>query len=154
VSYVGGLGRMKVSERSEIPVDLIDFEDTQFMFRLDLPEEEIRRLEDSIKRSGQLNPIKVRRKGDRYQIIAGRERAVAVRNLADRTVLADVYENITDEEAFEISILDNLRASLSDLEVANQVRLLRSRLGYSVKDISGIYGWGTDRVYEDRKSVV
>jgi ParB-like chromosome segregation protein Spo0J len=49
----------------------------------------------------------VRLKNGRYQIIAGWERAFAIRRLGDRNVVVDVYEDISDEEACSINVGDN-----------------------------------------------
>ena len=63
-------------------------------------------------------------------------------------MIIELYGDISDLEALEINIADNVvRAELSDLEVALQVKALRN-MGQSVADIAAVYGYKIDRVYD------
>ena len=116
------------SERSEIYADDIDWDDTQFRFRMDFDNNEIQRLAKNISEVGQLNPIKVRLKGHSYQILAGWKRAMAIKLLGNRRIIADVYEDISDREAYRINVADNvMREDLTDLELAHQVKTLKQK---------------------------
>lgn len=90
---------------ASIPIHLIDFNDHQFRFRKDFDHDNVIQLAEDIKKNGQLNATKVRRKRDgRYQIIAGWRRAYAVKHLGDRPLRCDLYDGVTAEQAYRINI--------------------------------------------------
>ena len=77
----------------------------------------------SIRENGLIQPIKVRRRGDRFEIIAGERRWRAHRILADRgeaeTVRAIVEDDVDDETMDLQAIVENLqRADVAPLEEA------------------------------------
>ena len=136
------------SERPEIYADDIDWDDTQFRFRMDFDKDEIQRLASNINQVGQLNPIKVRRKGVHFQILAGWKRAMAIKLLGDRRIIADVYEDITDREAYKINVADNvMRENLTDLELAHQAKTLKQE-NFSIPEISEMHGCKSTKIYD------
>ncbi len=140
--------RSGFSERSEIYADDIAWDDTQFRFRMDFNKDEIQRLAKNINKVGQLNPIKVRPKGHSYQIFAGWKRAMAIRLLGDRRIIADVYEDINDRDAYRINIADNvMRKDLTDLELAHQVKTLKQN-NFSISEISEMHGCKSSKIYD------
>jgi len=117
----------------QIQVDEIDPENGQFMSRLDdiaSDTVDFKRLVDSIKRHGILNPVIVRKRSDKdgkpYQLISGFRRLTALRaSITEKdadgtTVPARVLNNsVTDDEAYQISFTENLaRQDLSLWEIA------------------------------------
>ena len=136
-------------ERMEVPLALIDGSDDTFRFRLEYPESELRPLAQSMAREGLLNPVKLRKKGDKFQVIAGWERLYAAELQEWESVPADVYDGISDSQAYYINFADNqLRSPLSELETSNQVAKLRFGLEMPVEEITERFGWGTQRVYD------
>jgi ParB-like chromosome segregation protein Spo0J len=115
-----------VSTVKSVPLSAIDFENTKFRFRLEIPEAHLRNMMKSISEQGLQNLPKLRVQGDRYQIIAGWTRIQAVKKLGRSEVVAEVFENLSDREAMLISSSDNLhRVNLSDLELSNHLHALR-----------------------------
>jgi ParB/RepB/Spo0J family partition protein len=140
---------MNTPLRYEVPVGKIDFADTRFKFRRNFKAEVVEKKRDSISEVGLLNPIKLWRQGDKYTIIAGWQRAMAVISLGLPSIAADVYDGITYHEALMINIADNsLRENLSDYEVASQMHALKANDGYSVEKIAELFHCGVDRVYD------
>jgi len=136
------------SERSEIYADDIDWDDTQFKFRMDFDKNEIQRLAKNINEIGQLNPIKVRLKDHSYQIIAGWKRAMAIKLLVDRRIIANVYEDIDDRDAYRINIADNvMREDLTDLELAHQMKILKQK-NFSISEISEMHECKSSKIYD------
>lgn len=75
-------------------------------------------LADSLREHGLVQPIVVRARGDRYQLIAGQRRLAAARRLGWETVAARVLE-VDDRQMAEIAIVENLqRRDLDALEKA------------------------------------
>ena len=82
----------------------------------------------SIREHGVLQPLVVRpRPNGRYQIVAGERRWRAAR-IAGLTDLPVVIRELTDEQAFEIALVENLvRADLNPIEEAMGYRTLMER---------------------------
>jgi ParB family chromosome partitioning protein len=133
-----------------IPIHLIDFDDHRFRFRKDFAHDNVIQLAEDIRENGQLNATKVRRKRDgRYQIIAGWRRAHAVKYLGDRPLRCDIYDGVTDEQAYRINIADNeQREDLTPLELAFQVSHLRDEAGYSVEKIADMHACKSSKIYD------
>lgn len=87
--------------------------------------EALSQLAESIKEHGVLQPLVVRpRPNGRYQIVAGERRWRASR-IAGLTELPVVIRELTDEQAFEIALVENLvRADLNPIEEAMGYRTL------------------------------
>lgn len=83
----------------------------------------------SIEKNGVLQPIVVRpMSGGRYQIIAGERRWRAAR-LAGLTEIPAIIKELSDEEALEIAMIENLqREDLNPLEEAQGYRFMMDRL--------------------------
>jgi ParB-like partition proteins len=96
----------------------------------------IQELMDSIKNKGVLEPILVRPRGDRYEIIAGERRFVASKNI-DLFEIPAIIMDVTDNEAMEISLIENLqRKDLDVFEEADGLKTLIEIYNYSHADIS------------------
>lgn len=81
-------------------------------------------LADSIAEQGLLQPVLVRPAGDGYELVHGERRLRAVRSLDRETIRAEVRE-LSDREALEISITENLqREDVSPLAEARSYRAL------------------------------
>lgn len=87
--------------------------------------EALSQLAESIKEHGVLQPLVVRpRPNGRYQIVAGERRWRASR-IAGLTELPVIIRELTDEQAFEIALVENLvRADLNPIEEAMGYRTL------------------------------
>jgi len=110
-------------ELARLPVDLL--ERGKYQPRLDMREESLAELADSIKAQGVVQPIVVRPVGtaapgtsQRYEIIAGerRWRAAQMAGLAD---VPAVIRHVPDEAAVAMSLIENIqRENLNPLEEA------------------------------------
>lgn len=81
-------------------------------------EQHLRELSDSIRANGIIQPIIVRRKGDRYELIAGERRWRAAR-MAGLESVPVVVQELADEKLLEISLIENIqREDLNPMEVA------------------------------------
>jgi len=105
--------------------------------RLALDEVSLEELAASILEHGVLQPILVRPiDGGRYQLIAGERRWRASR-IAGRVTIPALVEDIDDDTALEISIIENLqREDISPLdEAAMYDRMVRDH-GYSIRKLA------------------
>jgi ParB family chromosome partitioning protein len=101
----------------------------------------LRELSASIKEHGVLQPILVRPLGEnRYQLIAGERRWRATREAGIATIPA-LVEEIDDDTALEISIIENLqREDLSPLEEATMFDRMVHEHGYSIRKLADKLG--------------
>ena len=100
-----------------------------------LNEDQVRTLMDNLRENPLTSPVSVRRKGDHYELIAGRHRLEAYRRLG-RTHIPAVVRAYDDEEASRALVLDNLiTANLSDYERYCGIAALREQLGWSYTDL-------------------
>lgn len=101
----------------EIPIDQIDR--NPFQTRLHMNEEQLSELAASIAANGVVQPILVRPLANgRYQLIAGERRWLASQR-AKKTTVPAILRQVSDEQAMEITIVENLqRADLNPMEQA------------------------------------
>ena len=118
-----------------IPVDRIEPNPDQP--RMVFDEEALHELAASIREHGVLQPILVRPLGEnRYQLIAGERRWRASREAGHATIPA-LVEEIDDDTALEISIIENLqREDLNPLEEAAMYDRMVHDHGYSIRKLA------------------
>jgi len=87
-------------------------------------------LSDSLKQSGLLQPILVRRKGDGiYELISGERRWRAAKEAGLETIQA-VIRNCGDEESVVLALVENLqRADLNPIEMARAYHRMMNEFG-------------------------
>jgi ParB family chromosome partitioning protein len=101
-------------------------------FRVRVDPGDIDLLASSIQREGLLEPIIVRPKDGKFEIVAGARRLAACRALGWRKIACEVIE-MDDQEALEASITENVaRKTLDPLEEAR-----------SFEEYTKRYGWGS-----------
>lgn len=91
-------------------------------------EDKLAELADSIRQNGVLQPILVRRKGQKYEIVAG-ERRYQASKLAGLKEIPAVVREIDNDKVFQLALIENLqRSDLSPIEEAKGYKqLLTSR---------------------------
>jgi ParB/RepB/Spo0J family partition protein len=138
---------LKVAFHDAFPVAQIDDSNEEFQARLDYDEEEISRLVEDIEHNGLRNPIGLKKKGETYQIIYGFQRLKAVKKLGLETVKANIYEDLTEEQAREQAVSDNVRhGDLTDYEKSVECLKLKEK-GYSVDHLCVLFGVKKSIVY-------
>jgi len=117
--------------------------------RESIDEESIRELADSIREKGILQPILVRKKEDKYEIIAGERRFQSARLVGLNKIPAIIID-ADDKEAYEISLVENIqREDLNPIEKAKAFQSyiekykvtheeLAERLGISRSEITNL----------------
>ncbi|MDI6698061.1 MAG: ParB/RepB/Spo0J family partition protein [Candidatus Saccharicenans sp.] len=109
---------------------------------------DIQELMDSIKAKGVLEPIIVRPKGEKFEIIAGERRFVASRNLGLKEIPC-IEMTVDDQEAMEISLIENLqRKDLDIFEEADGLKALMNLYGYSHQQVADKIGKARSTITE------
>ncbi len=105
----------------------------RFQPRLTFNEEGLNELSDSIKQHGIIQPIVVRKLGDKFEIIAG-ERRYKAATQAGLTEVPVVISNIDDNKSAEVALVENIqRRNLTSIEEAKSYKNLLDR-GYLTQE--------------------
>lgn len=132
------------SELQRIPLSRI--RPNPFQPRREFAAAELAELEASLKSSGLLQPISVRRNGDAYELIAGERRFRAATNLGWTEITAIVRE-FDDRTMLVLALVENLqRANLNPLEEARGYRRLLDDFQLTQQQVA-------DAVGKDRTTV-
>jgi len=108
----------------------------------------IKELVTSIKEKGVLEPILVRPKDGKYEIIAGERRYIAAKT-AELREIPCIEMNIEDNEAMEISLIENLqRKDLDVFEEADGLNALADMYGYNHNEIAEKIGKARSTITE------
>lgn len=109
---------------------------------------DIEELMASIKEKGVIQPIIVRKKDGRYEIIAGERRSIAAKNVGLKDVPC-IEMNVADNEAMELALIENLqRKDLDVFEEADGLNALVDMYGYSHKQLSEKIGKARSTITE------
>ncbi len=94
-------------------------------------------LKDSIKNSGLLQPITVRKiSNGKYEIVAGERRYRACRELGMESIPV-IEMNVGDARGYELSVLENIqRENLNPIEEAESYLMLMEVYGYTQEKLS------------------
>ena len=99
-------------------------------------QESIKELADSIAQKGVLQPILVRPKGKRYELVCGERRYRASKIAKIESIPANIRE-LDDDEAFEMQIIENLeRKDVHPLEEAEAFKRMLDSGRYTQADIA------------------
>jgi len=128
----------------EIDIDLIEPSSAQPRTHFD--EGKLEELAQSIRSNGIVQPILVRRRGARYQLIAGERRWRAAQRAGLQRIPAVVRE-IPDDKLLELALIENIqRQELNAIEEAHAYRRLIETLGLTQETVA-------QRVGRDRSFV-
>lgn len=99
-------------------------------------EERLRELASSIERHGMVQPIIVRKRGERYSIVAGERRYRAAR-LAGMTRVPVLVKDFDEAEVHEVALVENLqRENLNPMEEAAAIRFLMQQHDLTQEEVS------------------
>jgi len=128
----------------ELPIDAIAPNPQQP--RKDFDDKALRDLSASLRQSGVLQPVVVRRLGDGYQLIVGERRWRAAK-LAGITRIPAVIREVSDAQSLELALVENLlREDLNPMEEAEAYQRLLAEFGWTQEELA-------QRVARDRSSV-
>ena len=120
-------------EKEIILVPLDDIIPNRFQPRLSFDEQGLNELAESIRQHGIIQPLVLRKIGDKYEIIAG-ERRYKASYIAGLSEVPAVIINLNDNESAEVAIVENIqRKDLSPIEEAKSYKKLLDR-GYLTQD--------------------
>jgi len=137
------------SERAEpapTEIDLDRIDPNPHQPRLQFDEERLNELAASIRENGVLQPVLVRRRGDRYQLVAG-ERRLSGAQRAGLLKIPAVIRDVADDKLLELALVENIqREQLNAIEEAQAFQALIDRLGLTQEDLA-------ERLGKDRSTI-
>lgn len=132
-----------------LPLDLIDASPTNPRTRMNPTL--LAELAQSVGKHGVLQPILVRTRDARFEIVNGHRRVRAAQ-IAGLTEIPAVVRTLSDGEALEIQCIENLqREDLEPLDEAEGYERLHRTHGYSVEEIAEKLGKSRTYVYSRLK---
>ncbi|MBR4470497.1 MAG: ParB/RepB/Spo0J family partition protein [Erysipelotrichaceae bacterium] len=109
--------------------------------RLDFYDESIKGLAESIKQNGLLQPITVRKNGDKFELIAGerRYRACLLNGASD---IEAIIMDSTDDESANLALIENLqREDLNAIEQAMAMRRIMTSENLTQSELAERLGY-------------
>ncbi len=127
-----------------IPISRID--PNPYQPRIQIDEQELEKLTESIKTYGLIQPIVVRIKEDRYQLVAGQRRLQAAKTLNINAIPA-IIRDVTEQELIEIALVENIhREDLNCVDRALAYKKYQETFQLSTEEIA-------NRLGQDRTTV-
>lgn len=135
----------RADDAQTLPVDAID--PNPFQPRRVFQPERLEELAQSIRANGIIQPLVVRRAGDRYQLVAGERRWRAAK-LAGISQVPAVVRQIADDRLLEVTLVENIqREDLNPIETAIAFERMISELSLTAEEIG-------QRTGKDRTTIV
>jgi len=108
-----------------------------FQPREDYNAQNMEELKNSIAEKGVIQPVTVREKDGRYELIAGERRLRAVKELGYEKIPAFIIEISTDDEMLELALIENIqREDLNPIDVARGYQRLIQELSLTQEQVA------------------
>ena len=131
------------TQPAQTPDDRVDVNllfPSPFQPRKDFDEEAMNALVESVKEKGVLQPLLVRKKNGRFEIIAG-ERRWRASKLAGLQTVPVIVKDMDDKEVLEVALVENLlRENLSAIEEAEGFQRLIDEFSHTQEALAQIVG--------------
>jgi ParB family transcriptional regulator, chromosome partitioning protein len=137
------------SDRASAGAQLLPVEDigpNPFQPRTRFDDSALQELSASIKASGVLQPVLVRRQADGYQLVAG-ERRLRAAQLAGLDRIPAVIKQVDDRQMMELALIENIqREDLNPIDEAKAYKALVATVGLTHEQLS-------ERIGKQRSSI-
>ena len=128
------------SEKGVKSVNINDLSPSKYQPRKEFNQEALEALVNSIKEKGVLQPLLVRKNGDKYEIIAG-ERRWRASTIAGLTEVPVIEKELNNQEVLEVALIENLlREDLSAIEEAEGYNRLITEFSHTHEALSQVIG--------------
>lgn len=134
------------SQEQVVYLDVNDISPNKYQPRVDFNQEKLNELITSIREKGVVQPLLVRRAGEKYELIAGERRLRALKALEIKKAPA-ILKDVDDLGAIELALIENIqREELNAIEEAHAYKRLIDEFGFTQEKVSQTIG-------KDRTSV-
>ncbi len=122
-------------------VKINDIKPNPYQPRRDFDKKSLEELSLSIKNTGVITPITLRKSGKHYKIVAGERRWRAAKMANLKSIPAYVLSIKNDSEMMQVALIENIqREDLNAIEEAEGYAILNSKHGLSHDDIANTIG--------------
>ena len=129
-----------ITDENLLTVDLDKLKAREDQPRKNFDDDSLEELATSIKADGVIQPIVVRKVGEKYEIIAG-ERRFRASKLAGLEKVPIVVKNVSDRKARELALVENIqREDLNPIEEAISLKTLMEEYKLTQQELSDIVG--------------
>jgi len=130
----------KTNQQGVSFVDIDNIVENSFQPRKNYDKAKLTDLESSIKEKGILQPILVRPKGERYEVVAGERRLLAARGCSLSQVPV-IIRDVSDQESLVLALIENIqREELNPIEEANAFNRLLSDFNLTHEEVAQSVG--------------
>lgn len=142
--WFGSAGDRTEEEVVQLPVHLID--PSPYQPRTVFNDQRLEELCQTIRTHGIIQPIVVRKSGDRYELVAGERRLRAVKKLELETIPVIIRE-FSDRQAASMALIENLqREGLTAIEEASAYQQLIDLHGLTQESLAQRLGKGQSTI--------
>ncbi|MBQ3669555.1 MAG: ParB/RepB/Spo0J family partition protein [Clostridia bacterium] len=128
------------SENAVVMVSLNDIDINREQPRKDFDEESLKELAQSIKSVGVIQPVVLKKNGDRYSIVVGERRFRASR-MAGLTSIPAIIRDIDEEQRMRQALIENLqREDLNPVETALGIKALMDKCDPTQDEAAEVVG--------------
>lgn len=125
---------------------LTEIDEPADAMRTDIDRDAIFELGNDIERNGLINPITVRPRGERYEIVAGHRRYLAHR-YKGIAIIRCIVRELNDDEAFAVMTSENLaREDVNPVDEATHTARLMEHCGGDMSKVMGMLNRGREWV--------
>ncbi|MBR5599150.1 MAG: ParB/RepB/Spo0J family partition protein [Alphaproteobacteria bacterium] len=137
---IDNISPSEIAEKGIKTVGINDLYPSKYQPRKEFNQESLDALVNSIKEKGILQPLLVRKNGDKYEIIAG-ERRWRASKIAGLSELPVIEKELNNQEVLEVALVENLlREDLSAIEEAEGYNRLITEFFHTHEALSSIVG--------------
>ncbi len=129
-------GRLETAEYKVIQIGVEEIDPNPYQPRENFDLEGLQELSNSIRENGLIQPVVVRKNGDRYQLVAG-ERRLRAAKLAGMREIPAIVKDIDDVGCGIIALAENLiREDLNALEQAQAIKTIIDKFGLKQEEVA------------------
>ena len=130
----------EVDEESIVHININEIEPNEEQPRKQFEKKSLNELKESIEQFGIIQPIIVRKKEDKYEIIAGERRWRAAKE-AKLEEIPCIIKEIDDKEAMKLALIENIqREDLNPIEEASAYKSLMENYKLTQEDLAKTIG--------------
>lgn len=119
-----------------IQLDPRDIDPNPQQPRLSFREESLQELADSLRRDGVQEPVIVRRRNNRYELVTG-ERRVRAAIMADLATVPAIVRDVSDADMLRLGIIENVqREDLNAIELARAYQKLMEAFHWTQEELA------------------
>ena len=123
-------------QKEILQIPIVDIIPNRFQPRISFDEKALNDLSASIKQHGIIQPLIVRKLGEKYEIIAGERRYIAA-TMAGLTSVPAVITEVDDQTSAEVALVENVqRKDLTPIEEARSYKNLMEKNNMTQEEVA------------------